>query len=291
MRSMTGYGEKRFSTPGLRFKVGIKSLNHRYFDWNYKGTPLGGAENRLRALAQRKLLRGRIEAAVEADFLDPSSWEVAINEPLLEKVVAAMGKASKRLGEPMSFTVDNIFRIPQLVEIRRRELKAEARFFLEKAFDETLDAVLKERRREGRETAGQVRRHLRSIRRSLRRIVGLARTQPVLIREKLAQRRKELNGGPPPGDERVEGEVAYLSQRADIAEEIARLESHVGAFEQWMREGNEEPVGRMLDFLSQEIAREANTINSKSQDIAITKESLAIKGEVESIRQHLQNIE
>jgi uncharacterized protein (TIGR00255 family) len=291
MMSMTGFGEKRFSWPGLRAKIGIKSLNHRYFDWSCKGTPLGETENRLRALAQRKLHRGRIEVALELDFLDPSSWEIVINEALLEKVLATMEKASRRMGRSVNFSVDNIFRIPQVVEIKRKELTAGVKARLEKAFDRTLDEVLRERRREGRETARQVRRHLLAVRRSLSRIAGLARTQPSLIREKLNQRIKELEGVAPAGGERVEGEVAYLAQKADIAEEIGRLRSHVAAFEQWVREGRKEPVGRMLDFLSQEIAREANTINSKSQNIAITKESLAIKGEVESIRQHIQNIE
>jgi len=291
MMSMTGFGEKRFAWPGFRAKIGIKSLNHRFFDWNYKGTPLGEAENRLRALAQRKLHRGRIEAAVDLDFLDPSSWEIAINEALLEKVLATMEKASKRMGRMGNFSVDNIFRIPQVVEIRRRELTAEVKSLLEKAFDETLDQVLKERRREGRETARQVRRHLLAVRRSLRHIVSLARTQPSLIREKLTQRLKELDGDSLVGGEKVEGEVAYLTQKADIAEEVSRLRSHIDAFEQWVRDDQKEPVGRMLDFLSQEVAREANTINSKSQNIAITKESLVIKGEVESIRQHIQNIE
>jgi uncharacterized protein (TIGR00255 family) len=291
MRSMTGFGERRFSAPGLRVKVSIKSLNHRFFDWNYKGTPLGDAENRLRALAQRRLLRGRVEAFVEIDFLDPSSWEVEINEALLERVLGTMEKASRRMGNAVSFPLDSIFRIPQLVEIRRRELTPKVKAFLEKAFEATLEEVLKERRREGRETARQVRKHLASIRSSLRTIVGLAATQPRIIREKLARRIKDLNGEAFVEGEKVEGEVAYLAQKADIAEEIGRLKSHVGAFEQWVGETREEPVGRMLDFLAQEISREANTINSKSQNIAITKASLAIKGEVESIRQHIQNIE
>jgi uncharacterized protein (TIGR00255 family) len=291
MRSMTGFGEKRFSSPGLRIKISVKSLNHRYFDWSYKGTPLGDAENRLRALAQRKLLRGRVEASVEIDFLDPSSWEVEINDALLEKVLGTMDKAFRRMGKSVTFSVDSIFRLPQVVEIRRRELTPGVKSFLEKAFDKTLDEVLKERRREGRETACQVRRHLLSIRRSLRSIVTLARTQPHMIREKLARRIKDLNGDVPLEGERVAGEVAYLAQKADIAEEMVRLKSHLDAFARWVGEDQEEPVGRMLDFLAQEIAREANTINSKSQNIAITKESLAIKGEVESIRQHIQNIE
>jgi len=291
MRSMTGFGERRFAAPGYRVKISIKSLNHRFFDWNYKGAPLGELENRLRALAQRKLLRGRIEAAIDLDFLDPSRWEIVINEALLEKILATMDKASRRMGKAVSFSVDSIFRLPQVVEIRRKELNSETRSFLERAFDETLDKVLKERRREGRETARQVRRHLHLMKKSLRGIESLARKQPRLIQTRLAQRLKELNGNFPVEKERVAGEVAYLVQKADITEEIMRLRSHIGAFEQWLGAEREEPVGKMLDFLSQEIVREANTINSKSQNIVITKESLAIKGEVESIRQHIQNIE
>jgi uncharacterized protein (TIGR00255 family) len=291
MRSMTGFGEKRFSESGFRGKISIKSLNHRFFDWNYKGTPLGDLENRFRARAQKKLLRGRIEAAIELDFLDPARWEIVINEALLGKILTSMEKASRRLGRSFSFSVDNILRVPQVVEIRRRELTPATRSFLEKAFDNTLEQVLRERRREGRETVRQIQRHLRLMKRSLRRVENLARTQPRVIRAKLAQRLKEFNGNLPVEEERIAGELAYLVQKADIAEEIMRLKSHIGAFEQWLEAEREEPVGKMLDFLSQEIVREANTINSKSQNIVITKESLAIKSEVETIRQHIQNIE
>lgn len=291
MKSMTGFGERRFMAPEFRAKISIKSLNHRFFDWNYRGAPLGELENRLRALAQRKLLRGRIETAIELDFLDPSRWEVILNESLLEKIVAAMEKISRRKGKAVNFTVDNIFRIPQVVEVRRKELTPGMRTFLEKAFDETLDIVLRERRREGRETARQVRRHLQTMKRSLRRVESLAGKQPRLLRARLAQRLKELNRNIPVEEEKIASELANLVQKADIAEEVIRLQSHVGAFEEWLRVEREEPVGKMLDFLSQEVVREANTINSKSQNIAITRESLVIKGEVESIRQHIQNIE
>jgi uncharacterized protein (TIGR00255 family) len=288
---MTGYGEKSFEARGLRAKVSIKSLNHRFFDWNYKGTPLGEIENKWRAMAQKKLKRGRLEVALDLTILDPSSWEVLVDEGLLERILEALEKASARTGITANFSVDNIFQIPQVIELKRKDLSAEAVSFLEKCFEETLAEVLKERCREGRETAQQVRRHLRRIRQSLKRIEKLAKTQPLLIREKLKQRLKEVNSGLVAQAEKVEEEVAYLAQRADIAEEILRLRSHVDSFEKLAREDKEEPLGKMLDFLSQEVYREANTINSKSQNIEITNESLAIKSEVESIRQHVQNIE
>lgn len=291
MRSMTGYGEKSFEARGLRAKVSIKSLNHRFFDWNYKGAPLGEIENKWRAMAQKKLKRGRLEVTLDLTILDPSSWEVLVDEGLLERILEALEKASARTGITANFSVDNIFQIPQVIELKRKDLSAEAVSFLEKCFEETLAKVLKERCREGRETAQQIRRHLRRIRQSLKRIEKLAKTQPLLIREKLKQRLKEVNSGLVAQAEKVEEEAAYLAQRADIAEEILRLRSHVDSFEKLAREDKEEPLGKMLDFLSQEVYREANTINSKSQNIEITNESLAIKSEVESIRQHVQNIE
>ncbi len=291
MRSMTGYGEKRFQTPGLRVRVSVKTLNHRFFDWSYKGQPLGGLEARLKALAQKKLQRGRVEAAIDLDFLDPTGWEVLINEGLLEKILVTAQKAAGRLGEDVRFSVDNLFRIPQVVELRHKDLTAAERGFLETAFERTLAEVVKERLREGRETARQLRQHLASIRQALKQVERLAGAQPRNLRDRLKRRLKEMDSVPGAEAGKVETEAALLAQRADIGEEILRLRSHLDAFDDLTREERDEPVGKMLDFLAQELSREANTINSKGQDIRIVKASLAVKGEVETIRQHIQNIE
>ena len=291
MRSMTGYGEKRFTTPSLRARISVKTLNHRFFDWSYKGQPLGGLEARLKALAQKKLQRGRVEAAIDLDFLDPAGWEVLINEGLLEKILETSQKAAGRLGEAVRFSVDNLFRIPQIVELKHKDLSATERAFLETAFEQTLDLVVRERLREGRETARQLRRHISSIRRSLRQVESLAGAQPRNLRDKLKRRLREIEDLPGAEDGKLETEAALLAQRADIAEEILRLRSHLDAFDELIRGERDEPVGKMLDFLAQELSREANTINSKGQDIDIVKASLAVKGEVETIRQHIQNIE
>ncbi len=291
MKSMTGYGERSFEAPGLRARISIKSLNHRFFDWNYKGAPLGEVENKWRAMAQKRLKRGRLEIALDLTVLGPSGWEIFIDEELLQKILLTLGKASARLGKTVNFSADNLFRIPQVIELKRKNLSAEAVAFLEKSFKETLSDVMRERSREGRETAQQVKRHLRRVRQALRRIERLAKKQPLFIREKLEQRLKAVNADLVAQDGKMGEEVAYLAQRVDIAEEILRLRSHIDSFERLTLDDKDEPVGKMLDFISQEIFREANTINSKSQDINITNESLAIKGEVESIRQHVQNIE
>jgi len=291
VRSMTGYAGKDFAAAGLRAKITIKSLNHRYFDWSYKGAPLGELEGRLRTMAQMKLRRGRVEVSIDLLAFDPAGWEISINEALLEKILSTLERASRRMGKTAAFSVDNIFRIPQVVELRRKDPTAKETAFLERSFDRTLEEVLKQRRREGRETARRINGHLILIRQGLRRIEKKAKLQPLVLRSKLRERLKEMNGGLSLQEGKLEGEAALLAQRADIAEEILRLQSHLAAFEELTCLEREEPVGKMLDFLSQEISREVNTINSKSQDIGIVRASLAIKGEVESVRQHVQNIE
>ena len=291
MKSMTGYGERSFEAPGLRGRISIKSLNHRFFDWNYKGMPLGEVENKWRVLAQKRLKRGRLDVALDLTVLGPFGWEIFIDEELLRKIFSTLEKASSRLGKTVNLSADNLFRIPQVIELKRKDLSAEAVAFLEKSFKEALSDVVRERSREGRATGQQVKRHLRRIRQALKRIEHLAKKQPLFIREKLEQRVKTANADLISQEGKMGEEAAYLAQRADIAEEILRLRSHLDSFEKLAGEDMEEPVGKMLDFISQEIFREANTINSKSQDINITNGSLAIKGEVESIRQHVQNIE
>jgi uncharacterized protein (TIGR00255 family) len=291
IRSMTGYAERNIASKTMRVKVSLKSLNHRFFDWSYKGAPLGEVENRLRVLCQEKLQRGRIEASVDLSFPDPASWDVAINEGLLEKILGAFGRVSARMGREVSFGLDNIFRIPQVVELRRKAFTPAETSFIEACFARTLDEVLKVRRAEGRKIAVQLRTHLLTIGRAVRRVEVLVKRQPKTFRKKLRVKVREANGAKPGSQERLAEEVAYLTQRYDVAEEIARLKHHLGAALALAADAGGEPAGRMLDFLTQEFTREANTLNSKSQDIGVTREGLLIKGEVESIRQQVQNIE
>jgi uncharacterized protein (TIGR00255 family) len=140
-------------------------------------------------------------------------------------------------------------------------------------------------------TAAQIRVHVRTVSRAVGRVEKLMKRQPRLVKQRLSQKVKEMNGAAPQNRERLTEEVAYLTQRYDVAEEIQRLKSHLDTALKLVGAPKGEPAGKMLDFLAQELTREANTLNSKSQDIGITKEGLLIKGEIESIRQQVQNLE
>ncbi|MBM3310201.1 MAG: YicC family protein [Candidatus Aminicenantes bacterium] len=288
--SMTGYAERSFTSRTMRAKVAVKSLNHRFFDWNYKGAPLGELENRLRTACQAKLHRGRVEVVIDLFFPDASSWEVEVNEGLLENILRSVDRVSSRLGTKVQFSVDNLFRIPQAVELRRKDFTPAETAFLGRSFDRTLDDVLRARRAEGVKVAAQLASHLRTIGKAVGRVERRLARQPKIVRQKVRARLTEVNGVKPASKERLAEEVAYLTQRYDIVEEVARLKHHIGAARKLVTSKSAEPAGKMLDFLAQELTREANTLNSKSQDLGITREGLLIKGEVEAVRQQVQNI-
>ena len=288
---MTGFAERNFASPTLRLKISIKTLNHRFLDWSYKGVPLGEAESRLRAVCQKRIRRGRVEVFIDLVSLSPESWNFTLNDGLLEKILASLDRVSKRTGRRLEISLDSLFRVPQLVEVNRKALGSKETAFLERSFSRTIDDVLDLRSREGRDTARQLRVHIASIRRFVSRIEAQFRRQPALLKAKIKKRLSDLNGGAPVSEGKLAEEASFLAQRYDLAEEIGRLKTHLDSFEAFLSPKVGEPVGRQLDFLAQELNREANTLASKSQDILITRESLAVKNELESMRQHVQNIE
>lgn len=289
--SMTGFAEKRFNSKTLSAKISIRSLNHRFLDWNYRGIHIGEVENRLRAISQSKLHRGRIEVFIELYFSDASSWKLHINEELLRQIMSSLEKMSSRMKKSVNISVENMLNLPQVVKLNRKSFSNTDVAFLERSFKKTLDEVLRMRKREGKEIEKEIRDYLKNIRQSVNRLGKLSEKQPSLVKEKLSRRLKEISQEVTFSEEKLAEEVAYLAQRYDLTEEIIRLKCHLDYMIELLSPEREGPAGKKLDFVAQELYREANTINSKSQDIKVIKESLAIKGEVENIRQQVQNIE
>ncbi len=288
---MTGFAEKRFARQDLSAKVSIRTLNHRFFDWNYRGIPLGGVENRLRTLCQKRIHRGRVEVSLDLGFSDASRWDFWINQDLLEKIISSFEKVFSETKREIKISIENIFTLPHAVEIKRRAFSGEEISFLEEIFEKTLDEVIKSRQREGSELKREIRGYLQNMKRNLKRIEKLARTHPLIIREKLVQKLKELNHDGSLSEEKLAEETAYLAQRYDLKEEVTRLRYHLNHMQALSSSAIKEPVGKKLDFIAQELNREANTINAKAQNIEIINEVLAVKSEVESIRQQVQNVE
>ena len=291
IRSMTGFAEKRFESKTLSVRISIRSLNHRFFDWNFRGNHSKEMEERFRRICKKELHRGRIEVFVDVDYLDPSKLEVRINEAVLAELLSSLEKISSRMIKKVSLNVENVFNLPYVVQLGRKKFSKDDKIFLEKCFKQTLAELIKGRMREGELLKKEIASHAKNLRRAVRQIESLAAKQPKMIQNRLSERLKELGHQAPISEEKMTAEVAYYAQRYDLSEEIARLKCHVDHFFELLSPQKKEPAGKSLDFLIQEMFREANTVNSKAQDLGIVKQGLVIKGEVESIRQQVQNLE
>lgn len=288
---MTAYAEQKFVHKSFSLKITIRSLNHRFLDWHYRGVPLGHIEDKLRSLCQKKLHRGRIEVLVDLDFSGDEKWDFRINRDLLNKILAELDKAAATAQKQVTVSLENLLNAPHIVQFRRKNFAKEDTQFLELCFEKTVNQLIKERTREGKEIKRQLATHAKNINTLISQIEKRANKQPQLIKQRLMERMEDLNQGETFTEAKMAEEASLLAQRYDLTEEIARLGSHLKYMRELLDSREPEPVGKKLDFLAQELYREANTLNSKAQDIEVIRKSLAMKSEVESIRQQLQNIE
>jgi uncharacterized protein (TIGR00255 family) len=288
---MTGFAERRFVHKSFSTKISIRALNHRFLDWNYRGAPLGSVEDKLRNLCQQKLHRGRIEVLVDFHFSGQDRWEFRINQDLLSEILASLENAASRSGKHVTFSLENLMNTPHVVQIQRKDFTKEDVDFLEKCFEKTVEQLIKDRAREGREIKKQLISHAQNIKVLVNQVEKRAKKQPLLIKQKLMERLEDLKGNESFSESKLAEEASVLAQRYDLTEEISRLKSHTKYLVELLATKVPEPVGKKLDFLAQEIYREANTLNSKAQDIDVIRKCLTMKSEVESIRQQLQNVE
>ncbi|MBS3818494.1 YicC family protein [bacterium] len=289
IQSMTGFAERKFDSEGLSAQISIKSLNSRFLDMHFRGTPLGEVEENLRALCQKKFQRGRIEVYVELTFQDQQKWDLYFNRELLKKILFSLEELSSEMGRQIHFSVDKLFTIPQVMEIRRKSFTPEEIDFLEKSFEENLERLSRARQREGEEIRKKLKEHISMLKKKMDHVQELSSQQPDLIKKKLEERLNKLKTEV--SEERLAEEVAVLAQKFDLTEEIARLSGHLEHFQELLSPDKKAAVGKKLDFLSQEMSREIHTLSSKSQDLELTKKGLDIKSEIESIRQQVQNVE
>lgn len=290
-RSMTGFASTLVKSHKFKGRLSIRTYNHRYFDWVYNGPEWGNLEFELRSLAQRWISRGRIEVWLELCLADPLSWEVEVEEGLIQRLTKMFKRLEVRLGQPLPFTPELLFRLPQAISIRRKEPTAEDKQLIIDIFTRTLGKVVREREREGEKLRMAIQRSLSRMKKSLAKIKLAQKRQTVSWREQVRAKVGEILRSSELNQKRLEEEVAYLLLRSDITEEMTRIEAHLESLAEMLASKDMESKGRQIDFLAQELWREISTLNSKSANLAVVKEGLQMKTEVESIRQQCQNIE
>ena len=291
MFSMTGYGKGEYREGGIELTVEIKSVNNRYLDLAVRSPRIFAFyEERIRTKVRASLTRGHADIYVsytdkrelpKAQYVDANAARGWVDAAVrLKAMFPALAD---------DFTVNALMKCPDVVRQEEAQGADEA---LCAALDAALDAALSDlngmRAKEGRKLAEDMLSRMDEIARLREAIAARAPLVAQGYRAKLEERMREALAGVPLDEARILSEAAMFADRANIDEELTRLSSHIAQFRSICKE---ERVGRKLDFLVQEFNREANTICSKSNDLEITNAALALKNEIEKVREQVQNIE
>jgi uncharacterized protein (TIGR00255 family) len=292
MKSMTGFG--RGSATGENFSVAVdlKTVNNRFLDVHLRiGSELSSLEPLIKRRIAERLSRGRVDATVTFERTGEVSYE--LNRPLIAGFITALRAMQQEFnvqGEP---DINVLARLPGAMQPMRSGIDEEMIRGIERAVEEALDELERMREREGQTLVAEMLGRLVEIERHIPVIEAAADGLVEAYRARLQKRIGELLARDGQAIELDQGrlaqELAYLADRSDISEELSRLRSHLMQFREAIVSGGE--VGKRLDFLLQELNREANTVLSKSTDLAIKESALAIKAEVEKLREQVQNVE
>lgn len=291
MNSMTGFGRGAASNDRLGASVEISGVNRKQAEVVVQGVrDQAELENRIRREVLAKVSRGRLQVAVTLEQPAGTAEAVTIDPVLADQVGQAIARLSERFGRPLETTVGDLLKIPGLVRFEEAIPDADAAWeVIGPALDRALDQLLEMRRAEGADLARDLLDRLAVLEDLRARIAELAPRRPERYRDVLLKRLADSGLGLDLDDERVLREIALFADRCDISEETTRLDAHFKRFRDYA--AGDEPAGRPLDFLCQEIHREFNTIGSKASDAEIASLVVAAKTELEKIREQVQNVE
>lgn len=296
LKSMTGFAQARREESGRAIRITLRSVNHRFLDIHVKA-PEGfeALENGIRQSVRTHLRRGHVDVILHYDPSGPAA--VAVNRDIAAAYLSAAQSLRKEFGLTAEPDLAGILRLPGVVsppESLATGEDDELAATVQSCLAEALTKLDEMRKSEGHILSEELSNRLRSIRELAARIEPLAeRTRPAYSR-RIEARLRELIAGVPVDPARIAQEAAIAAERSDTAEEIARLRSHVQQFESLLASGGE--IGKKLDFLLQEMQREANTLLSKTpgtenEGLEITRLALEVKSEVEKLREQVQNLE
>ncbi|HVE58972.1 MAG TPA: YicC/YloC family endoribonuclease [Pyrinomonadaceae bacterium] len=292
MKSMTGFGRGVVQEMDFAVTVELKTVNNRFLDINLRlSGELGALESTVKRQIGNRLSRGRIEVNLSYERTTEINYE--LNRPMITGYLAAM----KQMQEEFSLTgepdLNVVARLPNVLLPKKDDLSEDFIVGVEKALNTALDDLEKMRENEGEMLRNELNFRLTEIENRLPVIESESNN---VAEEYLVRLKKKISDFLSKSDSQIEidqgrlaQEVAYLADRSDISEEIQRLKSHIEQFRQIM--ADEKDVGKRLDFLTQELNREANTIASKTNNLIVKENALACKSEIEKIREQVQNVE
>lgn len=290
IRSMTGYGRGQGKANGLSFSVEIRAVNHRYGDINIKAPRLLlPFETDVKKQVATVLKRGKIDVFINQEPSEDIVAVPVVNQAVAEAYVDLFSKMKSQFNLEGDIPLDLLIAQKDVLIIKENTVdEDDLRFSLQQAVAEALTGMLAMRDAEGEATRQDIVTRLEQVKSALVLIEARASQVPLEWQQKLKERLQRL-AEDAVDEQRIAQELALFADRCDISEELVRFQSHLQQFDDLFQ--SEEPVGRQMDFLIQELNRETNTMGSKSNDAELTKNVVAIKAELEKIREQVQNIE
>jgi uncharacterized protein (TIGR00255 family) len=291
MRSMTGYGRGEADHVGTKFSVELNSVNRKQSDIVINvPRDLTELEPRIRQTINESISRGRTNVSVTYHNGSGAPRKLALDTELAKSYHDAMRALQKELDAPGEITIGTILQAPGVMRAPEESLDASAAWPpVERALRAALAELIKMREREGKHLAKDLIRRLKAMRKQIKEIRGLYPEVIKKYRAALLERIEKAGLPIATDDERLVKEISFFADRTDISEELTRVESHLAQFAHHLR--RHEPVGRTLEFITQEIFRELNTLGAKANNAEISQRVVACKAELEKIREQIQNLE
>lgn len=291
IKSMTGYGRAQEIISGMNITVEIKSVNHRYFEFSSRvPRTYGFLEEKLKSFCNTLISRGKIECYVGIDNLEEADVEVFVNHSLAGGYIKALTEISSRYDLRDDISATTLSRYPDVITLHKAADDEDKIWAAVKAVcEKSVEKFINMREVEGEKLKTDILSRAGFILECVEFVEERSPQTVIEYNEKLKSRMLELLGDVHIEEQRLLTEAAIFADKIAVAEETVRLRSHLSQLAEFMNAS--EAIGRKLDFLVQEINREANTIGSKAQDVEIAKRVISIKSEVEKIREQVQNIE
>jgi len=291
IRSMTGYGRGEYEEKGKKITVEIKAVNHRYNELTVKlPRSMNYLEENIRKYVAKEISRGKTDLYVSYETHAEEDISININYALADSYVEKLKEIEEKYGYKGSDNLSLIAKFPDIISAEKKDEDEDLIWaYLQNALDGALAQFVAMRIKEGEALKNDIIIKSEGLKALVSQIADKAPLVAEGYRQKLTTRLGELLSGVDIDEQRIITEVTIFADKSCIDEEITRLNSHINQLDEILCSGG--MVGRKLDFLIQEMNREANTIASKSNEIEITKITIELKSEIEKIREQVQNIE
>ena len=293
IRSMTGFGKASVKSPYGTMTVELKTLNNKSL--SISCTPYNGLfnlEEDIKGVLEKKIYRGKVFAkiAVENTSKQKNFQRIEVNEAAVGEYLSKLKKMQKNLSIKGDIQISDIMNLPGVIEAVGDKKEENLWPYIKKATEQALLRLMEYRESEGKRLAKDFKARLDLVAKALKEIKRYEKQSVASYRNKLVKSIRDISENAEMDRKRMDEEVALFARNCDIAEEVTRLQGHIDAYRETIN-GSTHDVGKKLDFVAQEMQREANTIGSKASDFRISNAVIDIKSEIDRMREQIKNIE